>query len=85
MSLIQPLEHLTSVEENTVRDVAIDSIKKILNPTRIRDNEQPIKSMINKMMSMEWYTSKIACVCLIPYIFKYVSQPFQTELLKYYY
>lgn len=82
MTLIQPLEYLASVEENTVRETAIESIKKILNPSRIKENEQLIKVMLTKMMSSELFYSKIACVCLTPYIYKFVSQQLQTELLK---
>ena len=81
MSLINPLEFLTSVEENSVREAAIDSIKKILATVRVKDHEQHLKVMLNKMMSSDWFTSKIACICLSPYIYKSCTPPFQTEII----
>jgi serine/threonine-protein phosphatase 2A regulatory subunit A len=83
MSIVTPLEYLTSIEETTVRETAIESIKKILNGVKIKDHEPQIKIMLNKMMSSDWFTSKISCVCLSAPIYKNASPSLQLEILEY--
>jgi serine/threonine-protein phosphatase 2A regulatory subunit A len=82
MSIVTPLEFLTSIEETTVREAAIESIKKILSGVKIKDHEPQIKIMLNKMMSSDWYTSKISCVCLSAPIYKNASPSLQLEILE---
>ncbi len=82
MSIVTPLEFLTSIEETTVRETAIESIKKILNGVKIKDHEPQIKIMLNKMMGSDWYTSKISCVSLSAPIYKNASPSLQLEILE---
>ena len=84
MSLIRPLEQLTIVEENPVRDKAIENIKKLLKNVNIKDSEGEVMGIIKRLSSDKWYTAKIAATILIPFLFPQVSSAPQQELISYY-
>ncbi len=83
MHLIRPLEQLSSVEENSVREKAIESIKKVLSQVSIKENEEDVMGIIRRLVNGEWYSTKIAGVSLIPFVFLQVRPEFQQELIKY--
>jgi serine/threonine-protein phosphatase 2A regulatory subunit A len=91
MSLIRPLEQLTIVEENSVRDKviflytvkAIESIKKVLRFTDVEESEGEVIGIIKRLTADKWYTTKIAAVTLIPFIFPQVTSRSQEELISY--
>ena len=84
MSLLSPLESLASADETTVRDSAIESIKKILIPLRLKDFESLLKTMLGKMMASESYTSKISCLCICPHIYKNLNAAQQLEIINFF-
>jgi len=84
MNLIKPLELLTKAEENSIREKAIESIKKVLSEISIKECESEVMEIIRRLSSDKWYTSKIASVSLIPSIFLQVKQEFQKELIAVY-
>lgn len=60
--LFKPLERLCELEETTVRNKAVESIKNIFSLVNIKDLKQQIIQMIERLMNGETYASKLAAI-----------------------
>jgi len=80
--LFKPLERLCEVEETTVREKAVDSIKDILALVNIKDLRQQIIQMIERLMNGETYTSKLAAIHFFPVIYPHLSQSHQKDIIN---
>ena len=59
-------------------------MKKILGLIRIRDFEQVIMGMIQRLINGDCFTTKFAAVQLFPCVYTHVSAANQQELMKMY-
>jgi len=72
--LFKPLERLCEIEETTVRDKAIDSIKHIFSMVNVKEMKQSVIQMVERLMNGETYTSKLAAIRLFPVIYPHLNQ-----------
>jgi hypothetical protein len=82
MQIVKILENLSSVEEQTIRNKAVDAIKKILAGLKIKDVESEVMVMIKRLISNEGYTCKFSATYLIPPVFPHVNSAHQAELMQ---
>ena len=56
-------------------------MKKVLGRISVKDNEEEVMNIVRRLVTGEWFTTKIAGVSLIPTLFPQVSTKQQEELL----
>ena len=61
---------------------ATESMKKILASIRIKEFENCIMSMLQRLMAADYYTTKLAAIQLVPVVYAHFSAPSQTELME---
>ena len=57
-------------------------MKKILASIRIKEFENCIMSMLQRLISADFYTSKLAAIQLVPVVYPHFTAPSQTELME---
>jgi serine/threonine-protein phosphatase 2A regulatory subunit A len=82
--VLAALEKLCYVEDQTVRDKAIGSLKKVLTSIDCKKNEDVIMKMIRGFTSADFHTAKAAASSLITTIYPNISVSSQNELLTIY-
>lgn len=80
--LFKPLERLCELEETTVRNKAVESIKNIFSLVNIKDLKQQIIQMIERLMNGETYASKLAAIQLFPIIYPHLQTSHQKDIIK---
>lgn len=80
--LFKPLERLCELEETTVREKAVESIKNIFTLVNIKDLKQQIIQMIERLMNGETYASKLAAIQLFPVIYPHLQTSHQKDIIK---
>jgi len=83
--VIKLLENLACAEETTVRDQAIESLKKVISQSKIKDRESEFFDLIKRLINAnDSFTSKIAGIAIIPVCFAHMNSTNQQELIKYF-
>lgn len=72
--LFMPLEKLCEVEEITVREKTIASLKSILAVINIKEMKQQIISLVDRLMGGATFAQKNAAISLFPLIYPHLSQ-----------
>jgi serine/threonine-protein phosphatase 2A regulatory subunit A len=62
--LLSPLENLAGIEEPVVREKAVESINKVCENLSQAQVEQYFIPLIERLMSADWFTSKISATGL---------------------
>jgi len=77
------LEILLVVDEQSVRNEALNSYKLILLQINPTDLENDIIDLIQRLLSKEYVTHKIPAIYLFPVIYPYLSQSNKSIVVKY--
>lgn len=80
MDILTLLEKMCTVEEQSVREKAVESIKKLVHEVKAKNIENDLMAMIKRLMEGDWFTSRISAVKLIPSFFPHFSSTNQKEL-----
>ena len=72
-NVFKPLERLCEVEEVSVKDKAVKSIKHIFTLINIKEMKHQILQMIGRLMNSETFNSKTAAIQLFPVIYEHMS------------
>ena len=78
-SLLGPLELLLAVEENSVREKAAESAIKVGNSLNDSEYRVEFVGMIDRLVTKEWFTARIAGCGLIPIAFKRMGKDLQVS------
>ena len=79
--ILKALEPLVCAEESIVRDKAIESLKKVLASSRIKEREGEVMDLIKRLQKdSESFTGRIAAASIIPVCFPSVSSSSQQDL-----
>ncbi len=80
--LFKILELLLILDETSVRNEALISIKTILSYVNPSDHEKDLIDLINRLNSSEYSNQKIAAINLTPTVFKYFNSGNKLALIK---
>jgi hypothetical protein len=83
IKILKILEILLVVDEQSVRNEALNSYKLILLQINPSDIEGEIIDLINRLLAKEYATHKIPAIDLIPTIYSYLSQSNKSIIVKY--
>lgn len=82
--LIPPLEVLTSVEENIVRDKAVASLNHLCDEMSTKQAEELLIPLIKRVSSNEWFSSRVSSTGLYAHFIAKISKDHQLELQSLY-
>ena len=78
--LLVPLESLATVEENSVREKAVDSIQKIVGLMSVEHLKEYFVPLVTRLASRDWFTSRISSCSLFNIAYTQLPPPMQAEL-----
>jgi len=82
LPLIRLLENLASAEEPTVRDKAIESLKKVLSNSKVKEHEREFIELIKRFTNdKDTYGLRIVGFSILPTCYPFMSSPAQQELI----
>jgi len=82
--LLPSLEKLCYSEDVTVRNKAVQGVKKIITKLDFKKNEEAIMAIVKRFISGDHHTAKGSASSLIPAIYPQCSSNYQNELLQIY-
>ncbi|CAL8108491.1 unnamed protein product [Calicophoron daubneyi] len=81
-SLLPPLESLASVEEVTVRDKAVESMRKLAPEFTQTAMEESFYPLVRRLATGDWFTGRTSACALVSVIYPRVSKSKRSELLE---
>lgn len=83
-SILIILEKLTAVEENVVRERAVESLRKISEELNGEDLEQKFVPLVFRMTESDWFIAKCSSAPLLTVCYPRVSEEIKMEIRKVY-
>lgn len=74
-----------SIEERSVRDNAIESVKNIISLSTVETFNNQYAAMISRLATKEWFTARISACTLIAASLELLPPDNQVSLLQYVY
>lgn len=82
--LLPPLEKMCYMEDVTVRDKAVQGLKKVISKLDFKKNEEALMAIVKRFVSGDYHTAKGSAANIIPFIYPQCSSSYQNELLQIY-
>ena len=77
--LVRPLEDLLMLEEASVREKALASIRQVMSRMPTKDVEEHCAQLVFRLSSNDWFVARVAACSLIPDV---AHRAFSEELLR---
>lgn len=81
--LLPPLEQLAMVEDNAIREKAVEGFLRLVALVEPEYIETSFLALVKRLSSNEYFTPKISATALFPAIYSNVSDASKRELRKY--
>lgn len=80
-ALLQPLEQLATVEESTVRDMAVQSINAAADAMAPAAVQEHVAALLFKLCKAEWFTARVSSTSLFPVVYRHLDNDTRGQLM----